>query len=53
MIINRGQADDFNNWAQRGNAGWGYADLLPYFKRFERRIGEGDSLYRGRDATFR
>ncbi|HKA74252.1 MAG TPA: GMC family oxidoreductase, partial [Xanthobacteraceae bacterium] len=51
MIINRGQADDFNSWAQRGNAGWGYADLLPYFKRFERRIGEGDDLYRGRDGN--
>ena len=51
MIINRGQADDFNNWAQRGNAGWGYADLLPYFKRFERRIGGGDNLYRGRHGN--
>ena len=50
MIINRGQADDFNNWAQRGNRGWGYADLLPYFKRFERRIGDGDDTYRGRDG---
>ena len=50
MIINRGQADDFNNWAQRGNLGWGYADLLPYFKRFERRIGDGDDTYRGRDG---
>jgi choline dehydrogenase len=51
MIINRGQADDFNNWAQRGNRGWGYADLLPYFKRFERRIGEADETYRGRDGA--
>ena len=50
MIINRGQADDFNNWAQRGNLGWGYADLLPYFKRFERRDGDGDDTYRGRDG---
>ena len=50
MIINRGQADDFNNWAQRGNLGWGYADILPYFKRFERRIGDGDDTYRGRDG---
>jgi choline dehydrogenase len=50
MIINRGQADDFNAWAQRGNLGWGYADLLPYFKRFERRIGDGDDTYRGRDG---
>ena len=50
MIINRGQADDFNNWAQRGNQGWGYADILPYFKRFERRIGDGEDTYRGRDG---
>ena len=50
MVINRGQADDFNTWAQRGNRGWGYADVLPYFKRFERRVGEGDDLYRGRDG---
>lgn len=39
MIYNRGQRADFDNWAQRGNRGWGYADVLPYFKRSERRIG--------------
>src|SRR3979409_591550 len=48
MIINRGQADDFHPGALRGPAEWGYAYLLTYFKRFERRIGEGDDLYRGR-----
>jgi choline dehydrogenase len=51
LIYNRGQRADFNSWAQRGNRGWGYADLLPYFKRSERRIGEGDNLYRGRDGA--
>src|SRR5262249_14818301 len=51
MIINRGQAHDLNSCAQRSNTGWGYADLLPYFKRFERRIGDGDDLYRGRDGN--
>src|SRR5260370_10759976 len=36
-IYNRGQRQDFNTWAQLGNRGWGYPDVLPYFKRLERR----------------
>jgi choline dehydrogenase len=47
-IYNRGQRQDFDTWAQLGNRGWGYADVLPYFKRMERRIGEGEDTYRGR-----
>ena len=50
MVYNRGQAADFDTWAQRGNRGWGYADILPYFKRTERRIGGPDSAYHGRDG---
>ena len=50
-IYNRGQRLDFDTWAQLGNRGWGYADVLPYFKRMERRIGEGDDAYRGRDGA--
>jgi choline dehydrogenase len=50
-IYNRGQRQDFNTWAQIGNRGWGYADVLPYFKRLERRIGEGEATYRGRDGA--
>ena len=49
-IYNRGQRLDYDGWAQRGNRGWGYADVLPYFKRLERRIGEGDDTFRGRDG---
>lgn len=49
-IYNRGQRLDFNNWAQRGNAGWGYADVLPYFIRSENRVGGGDDTFRGRDG---
>lgn len=49
-IYNRGQRLDFDGWAQRGNRGWGYADILPYFRRSERRIGAGDDLFRGRDG---
>jgi len=50
-VYNRGQKMDFDSWAQRGNRGWGYADVLPYFKRCERRIGDGKDLYRGRDGN--
>lgn len=49
-IYNRGQPRDFDTWAQEGNRGWSYADLLPYFKRLERRQGEGDATYRGTDG---
>ena len=50
-IYNRGQRQDFDTWAQLGNRGWGYPDILPYFKRLERRVGEGDETYRGRDGS--
>lgn len=50
-IYNRGQRLDFDTWAQMGNRGWGYADALPYFRRLERRIGEGEETYRGRDGS--
>ncbi len=49
-IFNRGQALDYDGWAQAGNRGWGYADVLPYFRRLERRIGEADPAYRGTDG---
>lgn len=49
-IYNRGQRLDFDTWAQMGNRGWSFADVLPYFQRSERRIGDGDDAYRGRDG---
>lgn len=51
-IYNRSQRMDYDVWAQRGNHGWGYADVLPYFKRSERRIGPGDDRFRGRGGNF-
>ena len=51
QVYNRGQRMDFDGWSQRGNPGWGYADVLPYFRRCERRIGTGDDVYRGRDGA--
>ncbi len=35
MIYMRGQARDYDQWRQMGNAGWGWDDVLPYFKRSE------------------
>lgn len=49
-IYNRGQRADYDGWAQRGNRGWGYADILPYFKRTERKQGDGDDTFRGREG---
>lgn len=46
----RGQRSDYDGWAQLGNAGWSYREVLPYFKRSEIRIGPGDDRIRGRDG---
>ncbi len=33
LIYIRGQAEDFNHWRQLGNTGWGFDDVLPYFRK--------------------
>lgn len=43
----RGIASDYDAWAALGNTGWSYADVLPYFKKTEQRLGEHDPYYRG------
>jgi choline dehydrogenase-like flavoprotein len=35
MVYMRGHASDYDGWRDAGNPGWGYADVLPYFKRAE------------------
>ena len=35
MIYLRGQRQDYDGWAGEGNTGWGFDDVLPYFKRSE------------------
>lgn len=49
MIYVRGHAGDYAHWEQAGAAGWGYADVLPYFRRMEHSHG-GQAPWRGRDG---
>jgi choline dehydrogenase len=35
LLYVRGQHEDYDRWRQRGNAGWGYDDVLPYFRKAE------------------
>ncbi|MBN9077132.1 MAG: choline dehydrogenase [Rhizobiales bacterium 65-79] len=35
MIYMRGQANDYDGWRQKGNVGWGWDDVLPYFRKSE------------------
>jgi choline dehydrogenase-like flavoprotein len=43
MVYTRGHRSDYDHWADLGNVGWSYDELLPYFKRSEnnRRIQDG------------
>ncbi len=50
LVYNRGQRHDFDEWAALGNRGWGYEDVLPFFKKGETRIGPADERYRGRSG---
>lgn len=47
MVYVRGNALDFQNWEESGASGWGYRNVLPYFRRAES-CHEGSDQYRGR-----
>ncbi len=46
MVWVRGQPGDFDDWAAAGNPGWGYRDVLPYFRKVEDHV-LGASEYHG------
>lgn len=45
MIYMRGQARDYDHWRQLGNVGWGWDDLLPYFKKSEHHYADADEFH--------
>ena len=47
MVYIRGHAGDYDGWAASGLAGWGYADVLPYFKRAEHHCRGADAYHGG------
>ncbi len=49
LVYVRGNALDFERWREEGARGWGYADVLPYFRKAETREEGGDE-YRGSDG---
>jgi choline dehydrogenase len=52
MIYMRGQARDYDQWRQLGNVGWGWEDVLPYFKRSEHH-GRGADEFHGVGGEWR
>ncbi len=45
MVYMRGQARDYDQWRQMGNTGWGWDDVLPYFKRSEDHFAGGNAYH--------
>lgn len=52
MVYVRGDPGEFDRWRELGNAGWGYADVLPYYRKLETYAG-GDPVYRGGEGPMR
>lgn len=45
MIYMRGQARDYDHWAEQGNPGWAWDDVLPLFKASENHFGGASELH--------
>ncbi len=50
MMYMRGNAADYDAWAQTGVTGWSYEDVLPYFRRSESNPERPDSRFHGQDG---
>ncbi|MFZ4688146.1 MAG: GMC family oxidoreductase [Polymorphobacter sp.] len=50
LLYVRGQAADFDQWAQLGCTGWSHSDVLPYFRRAEGNERLGDDAAHGKDG---
>jgi choline dehydrogenase len=45
MVYMRGHRDNYDEWRAAGNEGWGYDDVLPYFKRSEDNVRGADEFH--------
>ena len=45
LVHIRGQREDFDGWAALGNSGWGYDELLPYFRKSEHQVRGVDAFH--------
>ncbi|TXH36787.1 MAG: choline dehydrogenase [Rhodospirillaceae bacterium] len=53
LIAIRGQPQDYDLWRDLGNPGWGWSDVLPYFRKLESNPDLGDRPDHGRDGPLR
>ena len=53
MVFVRGQSQDYDQWAQLGNRGWSYREVLPIFRDMESYQGDADDEYRGRGGPLK
>jgi 5-(hydroxymethyl)furfural/furfural oxidase len=49
QLANRGAPTDYEEWEARGAAGWGWKDVLPYFRKVERDL-DFDGPFHGKDG---
>ncbi len=52
MVYVRGQAADYDHWRRLGNVGWGWDDVLPYYRKSEDYF-RGDSAHHGAKGELR
>jgi choline dehydrogenase len=45
LLYVRGQHEDYDRWRQHGNSGWGFDDVLPYFKKAENQARGADDFH--------
>ena len=45
LLYVRGQHEDYDHWRQLGNKGWGFEDVLPFFRRAEDQERGGDEMH--------
>lgn len=52
FVYMRGNPRDYDVWKQHGNAGWGWSDVLPYFRRSEHQERGGDAFHGGNGELY-